>query len=100
MVLLIIGLFTAIHFIVGTTMYPKYPLQYGNESRCSLQMVPVDQKSAVTPEKVRNDCLKDVENERSITKANDLEKSISFTLIGLAVFGIHFCFARKTRKES
>lgn len=99
MVLLIIGLFTATHYIVGTTMYPKYPLQYGNESRCAIQMVPAGEKSAVTPEQVRSSCLQDLENERSIIRANDLEKSISFTLIGLAVFGIHFYFARKTKKE-
>jgi hypothetical protein len=58
-----------------------------------------DDKSSVTPEQVRDACLKDLEAERVIAKANDLEKSISFTLIGLAVFGIHFYFARKTKRE-
>jgi len=97
MVLLIIGLFTTVHYIVGVSAYPKYPLPYGNESRCTMMFVP-DEKSSVSPEQVKNDCLKDLEGERVITKANDLEKSISFTLIGLAVFGIHFYFARKTKK--
>ena len=98
MILLIIGLFSVIHYVVGVSAYPKYPLQYGNEGRCSLQMLPVGEKSAVTPQEMRKECLRDLENERVITKADDLEKSISFTLIGLAVFGIHFYFARKIKK--
>lgn len=98
MVLLIIGLFTTVHYIVGVSAYPKYPVPYGNESRCTIQMLPAD-KSSVTPEQVRDGCLKDLDTERVIAKANDLEKSISFTLIGLAVFGIHFYFARKTKRE-
>jgi len=100
MILLIIGLFSAIHYVVGVSAYPKYPLQYGNEGRCSLQMFPIGEKSAVTPQQMRNECLKDLENEREITKVNDLEKSISFTLIGLAVFCIHFYFARRLKKTA
>lgn len=96
MVLLIIGLFNTTHFITGVVAYDKYPLRNGSEARCDYlpQPVPLDgQKMA--PSNTKEDCLKSLEKERATTKADDLEKSISFTAIGLLVFGIHFYFARR-----
>lgn len=102
MVLFIIGLFHTFHYVIGTTMYEKYPLRYNAESRCDFigRPVPLDAKATLEVNKeVKSDCLKSLEQERINTKIDDLEKSIAFTIIGLLVFGIHFYLARKERRE-
>lgn len=102
MVLLIMGLFNSIHFITGITVYDKYPLGLGTEARCDFrpQPVSVDGTKIIQQDtNAKNDCLKSLEKERQTTKANDLEKSISFTAIGLLVFAIHFYFARKQKSS-
>ena len=100
MVLLIIGLFNITHYITGIASYDKYPLRYGAESRCEYmpQPVPAEDMKAV-PSNTKEDCLKSLEKERATTKADDLEKSISFTVIGLLIFAIHFYFARKQKSS-
>ncbi|HLL60666.1 MAG TPA: hypothetical protein VK338_03030, partial [Candidatus Nitrosocosmicus sp.] len=95
MILLIIGVFNTIHFIMGNTLHEKYPLRYGNETRCTFQ--PSGEKGQEQPS--RDTCLQDLELERINTKSEDLEKSISFSMIGLLVFSIHFYFARKAKKS-
>ena len=104
MVLFIIGLFNSVHYIVGVTAYDKYPLRFGSESRCDYMPVPAsvgETKGTATSAKgsgePREDCLKSLEKERQTTKADDLEKSLAFTIIGLLVFCSHFYFARKQR---
>lgn len=102
MVLLIIGLFNSVHFVTGITSYDKYPLRQGAESRCDYmpKVVPVEGSKDVQPDvNSKEDCLKSLEKERGITKADDLEKSISFTAIGLLVFLTHFYFARKQKSS-
>lgn len=103
MALLIIGLFNAVHYITGITAYDKYPLRFGAESRCDYMPVPAMKEAASTESDLassepKEDCLKGLEKERQVTKADDLEKSIAFTVIGLLVFGTHFYFARQQRK--
>lgn len=101
MILFIIGLFNSIHYIVGVTAYDKYPLRYGSESRCDYmpRIAPVEGSKETEETKgtedAKEDCLKSLEKERENTKADDLEKSIAFTTIGLLVFAIHFYFARR-----
>ena len=100
MVLLIIGLFNSVHYITGITAYDKYPLRNGAESRCDYMPtvpVPVEGQKSISVDNAKPDCLKSLEKERATTKADDLEKSISFTTIGLLIFGIHFYFARKQK---
>lgn len=100
MVLLIIGLFNSVHFITGVTAYDKYPLGYAPESRCEYMPIPVsngETKATKGTDETKENCLKNVEVERQHKKADDLEKSISFTVIGLLVFGIHFYLARRQR---
>ena len=105
MVLLIIGLFNSVHFITGISSYDKYPLRQGAESRCDYMPVPVSidgtKEKVATKEKdeTKENCLKSLEKERANTKADDLEKSISFTAIGLLVFLTHFHFARKQKSS-
>lgn len=107
MVLIIVGLFNATHYIIGVTAYDKYPLGYAPESRCEYmpkvalpdgQIQPA-QGDKEAEKKQKEECLKSVEAERQNKKADDLEKSISFTAIGLLVFGVHFYFARKQKSS-
>ena len=99
-VLLIIGIFASIHFVSGVLVYSKYPLSNGTENQCmySVPQVPPGEKQPLETYKDQyNTCTKNLEDQRILTKKQDLEKALSFTLIGLLVFGIHFYFARKQK---
>ena len=105
MVLFIIGLFNSVHYVVGVTSYDKYPLRYGAETRCdympravSLEG-PRETQDTKGTEDAKKDCLKSLEKERETTKADDLEKSLAFTIIGFLVFSTHFYFARKQKSS-
>ncbi|MEK6901238.1 MAG: hypothetical protein AABX37_02770 [Nanoarchaeota archaeon] len=100
MVLFIVGLFNSVHYIVGITSYDKYPLRYGAESRCDYMPRAVSiegTKETSGTDETRENCLRSLEKERETTKADDLEKLIAFTVIGLLVFSTHFYFARKQK---
>lgn len=102
MVLLIIGLFNSVHFITGISSYDKYPLRFGAETRCKYMpkaAVVEGSTNVQSDANMKEDCLKSLEKERVTTKADDLEKSISFTAIGLLVFLTHFYFARKQKSS-
>lgn len=94
-VLLIIGIFASVHYVVGITAYDKYPLQYDTVARCSVPATP-DKTSITTSQS----CLQDIEVERKKTKIADLEKALSFSIIGLIVFCIHFPLALRQKKNS
>ncbi len=102
MVLIIIGLFNAFHFIVGITAYGKYPLRYNAESQCSYIYKPMSvdmQKDSRSDKEIKDECLQGLEKERMNAKIDDLEKSVAFTIIGLLIFGSDFYFARKEKKS-
>lgn len=72
-VLLIIGVFNSFHYVVGITVYDKYPLKYGNESRCQYLSYPAKEigvessagsTDSVDQEKVKKGCLDSLEVER------------------------------------
>ena len=102
MVLLIIGLFKTTHFLSGVMFFDKYPLQSYSETRCENMPQPVTENGKTLPlqKETMDLCLKSLEKERLATKQNDLEQSISFTIIGLLVFSTHFYFARKPQGKS
>ena len=97
-VLLIIGIFSSIHYFVNISSYTDYPLGYIPETRCA----PMQAPPQVVPGKIDTtqtqqsylDCIKNIQAERQILKTKDAEKALSFTIIGLLVFGIHFAYAR------
>lgn len=96
MVLIIIGIFNATHFVVGTTVYERYPLRYGTTfERCEMRAQPVDPAMQKGEPFSKEACLKSLEEERMQKKAEDIENALSFTFIGLFVFLTHFYFARK-----
>ncbi len=102
MVLFIIGLFNSFHFVVGNIAYDKYPLHYGVESRCDYLYKPTPvggQTDTKSDKELQDACFQGLKKERANTRIDDLEKSIAFTIIGLLVFGAHFYFVYKERKE-
>lgn len=97
-VLLLIGVFDSIHYYVGATQFPEYPLGYSTASRC-LPAAPLTQNDKMQLENSTYyiDCMKGVAQDREELQTTDLEKAISFTSIGLIVFLIHFYYARKRK---
>lgn len=96
MVLIIIGLFNTFNYVTGITIYEKYPLPYGNETRCDYMPTSVKEEGITTP--TRMECLEGLEAERKKAQADDLKNAIAFTTIGILVFGLHFFFARKSSR--
>lgn len=98
LVLLLIGLFGLVHYVIGVTAYPNYPLNPFEESRC-LNMVPQPLPGSGQNQEVsqqsKNECEKTIENERTHQKTDDLEKALSFSIIGGILFAIHFSWTRK-----
>lgn len=108
-VLLIIGTYNAVTFVVNTTQFEKYPLQYGGEDRCAYNMLPqtVPDKSASEPsaadkkalEEQRKKCLQTLEMERKQHKVNNLKDAITFSLIGIALIGSHLTLGLRRSKD-
>lgn len=100
-VLLLIGIFASIHYIVGVTQYSQYPLGYSTATRCLPMAEPVPTGTVVPKKSAPNmaylECMKGIEQDREALQTADLEKAFSFTLIGLLVFGLHFYLARKQK---
>src|SRR5437868_6954006 len=102
--LIVIGIFNTVNFAINVTQYDKYPLPYIGES-CDL-MAPgpskpvLDMPVGATPSaaeiaRQKQDCEQRLELERKQHKVNDLRNSITFTLVGVVLFIIHFSWARK-----
>ena len=102
LVLLIVGIFASVHFIVNITQFANYPLGYNPIERCQIPQSIPDKGTTqpVISTVSKDDCLKEVDQERQLLKTQDLEKALSFTIIGGLVFSIHFYFARKQSKST
>lgn len=123
--LLIIGIFASIHFSVNIISFSEYPLandlqqcppiypqplmlKGGSSSQSANALFahppiiaqPITPPSPTTqpgmyPYPYYYNCNERLAREREQAKASDLEKALSFTLIGLLVFSIHFYYARR-----
>lgn len=107
-VLLIVGTYNTVTFVVNTTQFDKYPLQYGGEDRCAYTTLPqtVPDKSATEPsvdkkalEEQRKTCLQTLEMERKQHKVNNLKDAITFSLIGIALIGSHLTLGLRRSKD-
>lgn len=107
--LIVIGIFNAVNFFINSTQYEKYPLRYtggdcegGFSYPMPYKAVLIDEREA-TPstrdlEKQKQLCLKQQEQERKQHKIDDLKNAVTFTLVGVILFSIHFPLARKQSK--
>lgn len=105
--LIVIGIFSTVNFLINITQYDKYPLQYLGEdcenfgTSYSKGPYPMELESRVaTPtaeeeRKLKAQCEKRVEQERKQRKVDDIRNSITFSLVGVILFLIHYPQARK-----
>lgn len=115
-VLMVIGVFNAVNFVVNSTQYDKYPLRYSGVSSCDMGVDgslgrPVPAKAPVPPggqestpsaeeiQRAKEQCLKNEEADRTQHRVDDLKNAITFSLVGLVLFLIHFPQAKKQSKE-
>lgn len=112
--LIVIGIFNIVNFIINSTQYDKYPLRWGGISNCeyavdgayygpgtaTVKVIPPGAVSETTPsaqevQRAKDLCLKNEEAERVQHRVDDIKNSITFTLVGIVLFLIHFPQARK-----
>ncbi len=112
--LIVIGIFNSVSYLINSTQYDRYPLRYGGISNCEfandfpyrgpgvVAMKPgfpggpmETTPSAEEMKKAKEQCLKNEEAERKSHQVDDLKNAITFTLVGLVLFVIHFPQARK-----
>lgn len=110
LVLIVIGIFNAANFIINSTQYDKYPLRYPQGSCESypfkyggavperLSWEPISTQSAQDLERQRQMCLHQEEQERKQHMLDDLKNAITFTLVGLMLFTVHFPMAKKSSR--
>ena len=103
LVLLIVGIYNGVSYIVNTTQYDEYPLRYGGIERCDYfsaapeKPIPADTSmasvSAEDRQRQEENCKKNLAYERKQHKVDDLKNALTFTLIGTILLGIHFPIA-------
>ncbi len=108
--LIVIGIFNAVNFLINSTQYEKYPLKYpqgscdnfpykfGPYPAMEVRGVPAT-PSAKEQEQQKEACLKQEDALSKQQKIDDLKNAITFTLVGLVLFLIHFPNARKFSKD-
>lgn len=102
-ILLVIGTYNTITFIVNSTFYDKYPLPYTDQC----EFYPAPEKTTPLPsgenpqiqteqlKQQQDACQKRIEDERQKRKVEDIKNAITFLLIGGVLFGLHFPLALK-----
>ena len=108
--LIVIGIFSAVNFLINITQYDKYPLRYpqgscevspykfGPYPAMDVRGIPAT-PSAQEMEKQKNLCLEQEEALSKQQKIDDLKNAITFSLVGTVLFLIHFPLARKQSKS-
>src|SRR3989338_7146578 len=99
LVVLVIGIFHTVTFIVNSTMYEKYPLRWGGVDNCedspysfAKPIMPAEEKwatsSAEEKEKALEVCRKNQEQERRQHRVEDIKNAVTFSLVGILLFSI------------
>ncbi len=105
--LIVIGIFSTVNFLINITQYEKYPLRFpqGSCENYPFKFGPyptmegrIATQSANEVEQQKQTCLKQENALSKQQKIDDLKNSITFTLVGLVLFSIHFPLARKQSK--
>lgn len=114
--LIIIGIFNSVNFLINVTQYKDYPLRYQSQEcnaiyqvpmRVAQPALPVEQSYPVIATQSSQEvdiqkelCQTQMDSQRKKQKLDDLKNSITFSLVGLIMFVIHFPIARKNSKDS
>ncbi|MBI4038493.1 hypothetical protein HY384_00895 [Candidatus Daviesbacteria bacterium] len=110
--LIVMGIFNAVNLMINSTQYEKYPLRYEPGIDCEsgfgypvpYKIMPPDVReeatiSAQDLEKQTKNCLRQQELERRQHKVDDFKDAITFSLVGVVLFSIHFPLARKQSRD-
>lgn len=99
LILIVVGVFLIVNFIVNSTQFKEYPLPYYDSCDISMRSIsPDDQAEASASVEEKQRCEKNLEHRRTQQRVDDLKGAITFTLVGLILFGIHFPLARRQTK--
>jgi hypothetical protein len=112
--LIVIGIFNGVNFFINSTQFDKYPLRYyGPAVDCETSFGPYPAKVAPAPfgvtgdmnmlatpsaeelRKQKENCEKQQEYDRKQHRVDDIRNTLTFTLVGIVLFLIHFPQARK-----
>ena len=103
-ILIIIGIFNIINFVINSTQYDKYPLRY-SQGNCEfypykLEQYPALEEKVATPSaemllKQQRACFMQQAEDRKQHQIEDLRNAIAFTSIGALLFLIHYPQAKK-----
>ena len=111
--LIVVGIFNSVNFVINITQYDKYPLRYSAPGNCETYpykfgMYPapvmeikgvVATPSAQETEKQKQDCQRQEDALSKQQKIDDLKNAITFSLVGIVLFLIHFPLARKQSRS-
>lgn len=107
--LIVVGIFNAANFVINSAFYDSYPLRYGPSTGCDSYPAPYKvispyAETKATPsaqevEKQKRDCEKFQEIDRREHRINDIKNTLTFTLVGIILFLIHFPQAKKYSKD-
>ena len=106
LILIIIGIFNVVNLVINSTQYDKYPLKY-SQPDCEQAVYPypvaapdfkIASSSAIDQQKQKIGCEKQQELDRKQHKLDDIKNALTFSLVGVVLFLIHFPQARKQSK--
>lgn len=108
--MIVVGIFHAVNFAVNSTLYDNYPLRYGPAVDCESENTfaapykmpsPVGQATATATELTsqKQACLRTQQLDRQQHRIDDIKNALSFGIIGIILFLIHFPLAKKQSKS-
>ncbi len=108
LLLIVIGIFNAVNLGINFTQYDKYPLRYP-QGNCeiypykygpypAMEVARPSTPSAKELAQSQKSCLAQEELERKQHKVEDIKNTVTFTLVGIILFSIHFPLARRQSK--
>lgn len=94
-ILLVVGVFKLSDFLVRNYFLDNYYLDY-ESGRCSyLESVKVEGQQSESNEDALKRCEEDLERERRVRRVTDISSSITFIIVGGALFAFHYRQAKK-----
>lgn len=108
LMLIVIGIFSVVNYAINVTQFDKYPLNYYQENcetgefSYAKPYNPDGQSASMSAEErvlYRKNCEERVAFERKHSEIEDLKNAVTFTLVGLVLFIIHFKIARRISEE-
>ncbi|OGH19044.1 MAG: hypothetical protein A3F31_01035 [Candidatus Levybacteria bacterium RIFCSPHIGHO2_12_FULL_38_12] len=109
--LIVVGIFATVNFVINTTQYDTYPLRFrGKDCETypyayskpvpAANGLPISTPTQKELDGQKKKCQIQLEKERKQQKLDDLKSSLTFSIVGLVLFLIHFPKALKHTKEA